>query len=76
MNAYMYQAALWCEPCGLAIMARLNEAGKMPEAPADERTYDSDDYPKGPYPDGGGESDSPEHCDGCGVFLRNPLTTV
>ena len=26
------------------------------------------------YPDGGGEADSPHHCDACGTFLENPLT--
>lgn len=25
--------------------------------------------------DGGGEADMPQHCDGCGVFLENPLTS-
>lgn len=41
---------------------------------AHESTFDSDDYPKGPYPDGGGEADCPQHCDTCGEFLGNPLT--
>ncbi|MDO8705370.1 MAG: hypothetical protein Q7J84_10535 [Sulfuricaulis sp.] len=45
----------------------------MPD-PRSESEYDSDDYPKGPYPDGGGEADSPQHCDQCGVFLENSLT--
>lgn len=36
--------------------------------------YDSDDFPKGPFPNGGGEADSPQHCDDCGRFLMNPLT--
>ena len=40
----------------------------------DENDYDSDDLPKGPYTNGGGEADTPQHCDGCGVFLENPLT--
>lgn len=39
-----------------------------------EIRYDSSEYPKGPYPDGGGEADSPQHCGGCGLFLENPLT--
>jgi hypothetical protein len=30
--------------------------------------------PKGPYSNGGGEADTPQHCDGCGVFIENPLT--
>ena len=41
----------------------------------DEDSYDSDDYPKGPYYDGGGEADSPNHCGNCSVHLENPLTT-
>lgn len=40
----------------------------------EEFMYDSDDFPKGPYGDGGGEADTPQHCDHCGVFLENPLT--
>ena len=53
-----------------------------------KKDSDSDSYPQGPYLDGGGESDGPEHCDaneGCinamefagtkvGVWLGNPLT--
>lgn len=42
--------------------------------PTCESHYDSDDYPKGPFPDGGGEADSPQHCDFCLKFLQNPLT--
>lgn len=29
----------------------------------------------GPYPDGGGEADCPQHCGDCHEFLENPLTT-
>ena len=39
-----------------------------------ESHYDSDDLPKGPHAEGGGEADAPQHCDGCGQFLGNPLT--
>lgn len=42
--------------------------------PVNESDYDSDKYPKGPYSDGGGEADCPNHCDHCGIFLENPLT--
>jgi hypothetical protein len=45
-----------------------------PGDPNDEGSFDSDDYPKGPYRDGGGESDCPQHCDHCNTFLENPLT--
>ena len=82
MNAYIYQAALYCEDCGRAIRKRLRQEGKAPDD-------DSDNYPKGPFGDGGGESDCPEHCaayDDClnaidlpdgrkiGAWLENPLT--
>jgi hypothetical protein len=75
-DAYVYAADLYCEDCGSEI-----QEGK-------EDTGDSNDYPQGPYPDGGGESDGPQHCGsgaGCvnamefagtkvGVWLGNPLT--
>jgi hypothetical protein len=78
MDAYVYAADLYCEDCGRAIQKKLPED-----------TGDSDSYPQGPYPDGGGESDGPQHCgmgDGCpnamtlegvkiGVWLGNPLTS-
>src|ERR1035438_4685913 len=63
MQAYMYKAALLCKRCGELQMSDLT-----PDS-------DSDRYPQGPYLDGGGESDSPAHCDHCGLFLENPLTS-
>ena len=75
MNAYIYQAALYCERCGNEIRERLTDEGKAPANPDDEHTYDSDGFPKGPYSDGGGEADCPQHCDGCGCHLENPLTS-
>jgi hypothetical protein len=77
MDAYIYQADIYCESCGKAIRAKLDAEGRTPANVSDERTFDSDDYPKGPYSDGGGESDIPQHCGNylaCGVFLENPLT--
>lgn len=72
MNVFMYRAALYCEPCGEAI------AAVTPKPPgfdsSKESTWDSDDYPKGPYGEGGGEADTAQHCDACGLFLENPLT--
>lgn len=70
MNVYLFQAALLCEDCGLIACSE----SPLPEHPEDENTYDSDEYPKGPYSDGGGEADTPQHCDYCRVFLENPLT--
>ncbi len=71
--AYMYKAALYCQHCGEEIKKHLSTSGNVPQN-LDETQYDSDSYPKGPYPDGGGEADSPQHCDKCGRFLENPLT--
>lgn len=75
MDAFIYQAALYCEDCGQSIRDSLDGTDKAPENPDDESSYDSDDYPKGPYPDGGGESDTPSHCDACNAHLENPLTS-
>ena len=66
MDAYIFQAALLCTDCANAVFA-------TSEAPADCRE-DSDNYPQGPYSNGGGEADCPQHCDHCGLFLENPLT--
>lgn len=48
---------------------------------ADESSFDSctpmgdqPPFPKGPFADGGGEADCPQHCDATGEFLDNPLT--
>jgi len=90
MNVYMYQAALWCQDCGEALREALVEEGKAPQDPEDESSYDSDDFPKGPFADGGGEADVPQHCDAneecinaitlfdgrkIGAFLENDLTS-
>lgn len=68
-DAYVFQAALYCAPCGEAIAKRIDkDSGRGPWC------EDSNYYPAGPYPDGGGEADSPQHCDACREFLRNALT--
>lgn len=90
MDAYIYQAALWCGPCVIRrlVEEKKTSPGALGMEPAEalqqivssngfaeESDYDSDDLPRGPYPNGGGEADTPQHCDGCGVLLENPLTT-
>lgn len=90
MKAYVYAADIYCEDCGEAIRERITREGLAPKNPGDEWSYDSDEYPKGPYCDGGGESDCPQHCgagpdcfnaielsDGTkiGAWLENKLTT-
>ena len=75
MDAYIYQAALLCDDCGEIqrqnIEARWLLVGDGSEHP---NTKGSDDWPHGPYGGGGGEADSPQHCDHCQIFLENPLT--
>ena len=89
MDSYIYKAALWCGPCMIKTLVAERKAalGAIDLSPTEalaqivsangftsESDYDSDDLPKGPYADGGGEADSPQHCDGCRQFLENPLT--
>ena len=74
MKAYIYCADIYCEPCALAIKATL------PTYHDDGLTWawearDSDHTPQGPYSDGGGEADTPQHCGRCRLFLCNPLTS-
>jgi hypothetical protein len=66
MYAYIYQAAMLCEGCAQQAQHKLG---------SNADTGDSNDYPQGPYGEGGGEADSPQHCDHCGEFLENPLTS-
>jgi hypothetical protein len=76
---YIYCADIYCDDCGDKIkddMCRDGSAAAMIADGADltdERSYDSGEYPKGCY--GSDESDCPQHCGGCGVFLENDLTT-
>ena len=58
MEAYIYQADIYCSACGGVLRTKLDAKGKRPADPDDETTFDSDDYPKGPIADGGGESES------------------
>lgn len=74
MNVYIYKAALLCEECGDKCKAKLTVQGKAPADPSNENTFDSDNFPKGPYGSESNDADSIHHCDHCGVFLENPLT--
>ena len=90
MDAYIYKAGLWCGPCVIktVVAARKAAPGAIDMSPAEalqqvvsangftrESDYDSDDLPKGPYAQGGGEADTPQQCEGCRQFLGNPLTS-
>jgi len=70
MDAYIFQADLHCQKCA----DRIKDSNSQPRDVEDDSNFDSDYWPKGPYPDGGGESDTPQHCGSCGLFLENPLT--
>lgn len=89
MDAYIFQADLYCGPCMIESLIAHDKASPAardmaPGAALEQITesngfmcesdYDSDDLPKGPYADGGGEADRPQHCGRCRVFLENPLT--
>ena len=72
MDAYIYKADLYCEDCAEKIWEDL-EVGKLDDL---NPKFNGDNaiYPSGPYPNGGGEADTPQHCGSCGLFLENPLT--
>lgn len=72
MDVYIFQADIYCESCGKGLMMEIPKPAHA--ARDDESTYDSDEWPKGPYGDGGGEADCPQHCGMCGLFLDNSLT--
>jgi hypothetical protein len=55
-DVYTYQGALYCDDCAEQIIEELDAQGA-------EDDGDSEQYPQGPYSDGGGESDIPQHCD-------------
>lgn len=71
-GAYIYSADIYCLACAQKIMDRL--VATAPADPSAEETFDSDEYPKGPYCDGGGEADCAQMCGGCHISLGNPLT--
>lgn len=66
--AYIFQADIYCDECGAAIRDEYRANGIADDG-------DSDTFPQGPYPDGGGEADCPQHCGNCHEFLENPLTS-
>lgn len=70
MDAYIYQAAFLCEDCAPSIIRKAAECKHMEGFDVEDSNW----CPQGPYTDGGGEADTPQHCDHCNEFLRNPLT--
>lgn len=70
MQVYIFQADIYCEDCA-ADIRNLLATGKRE---SDIEKEDSEHWPQGPYPNGGGEADCPQHCGACNLFLENPLT--
>jgi hypothetical protein len=69
-DAYLFQASLLCADCGRELEISIDNDPVCRVA----HRGDSDVWPQGPYPYGGGEADTPQHCDACHAFLDNPLT--
>jgi hypothetical protein len=59
--AYIYQADLWCNDCAELVQEEVIADGEAPDDPDDENSFDSDEFPKGPYSDND-PADSPSHC--------------
>jgi hypothetical protein len=68
MNVYIFNADIYCTDCAQEMIDECHERGI-------DNDGDSNTYPQGPYPNGGGEADRPQHCGSCGAFLQNPLTS-
>jgi hypothetical protein len=77
--AGIYCADIYCDACTEDIKSDIRADDRVKQLIAggadldDETTFDSDEYPK--YCSDSSESDSPQHCGDCGVFLENDLTS-
>ena len=78
---YIYNADLYCKPCGMAKIEQLNAAldkdvhGTLDWSNSPDLYEDSNSWPQ-EYHRGEGESDSPDHCGNpqCSRFLGRNLT--
>ncbi len=69
MNAFIFCADIYCEKCGESFRELITHNGNAPADPENEYSYDSEYFPKGPFADGGGEADTPQHCGNGGLCL-------
>ena len=69
--AFIYQADVWCNPCGRAIQNDLKNAGVAPTDTTDDSSFDSDEYPK--FVPNDEEADCPQHC-AAGAHCINAIT--
>jgi hypothetical protein len=65
MDAYIYRADIYCAPCGEYIISMVD--------PKKRESGDSNDYPQGPYANGGGDADTIQYCGHCHIDLGNPV---
>lgn len=72
---HIYQAEAYCTACANKIRRELTADKQRPANVDDQTTFDSDDYPKGPFELAEEKVDSPMHCATCKKFLPAPLTT-
>lgn len=72
MNVYMHQASLYCEDCAESMGGI--ETPILEDYIASDTGHDSDSAIIGPIANGGGEADTPQHCDSCNCHLENELT--
>ena len=78
---YIYNADLYCKPCGMAKIEQLNAAldkdvhGTLDWSNSPDLYEDSNSWPQ-EYHRGEGESDTPDHCGNpqCSRFLGRNLT--
>ena len=68
MKIYMFEASWYCRTCGEAIAATLSEPDEW-----EQEHPDSDSHPVA-FDSSEGESDTPDHCAECGLFLTRHLT--
>lgn len=68
---YIYAADTYCDPCAEQIMADLDANGKRPPDmdPDNECTWDSDDWPKGPFRPCEDHDEGPDHCGSCAEII-------
>lgn len=64
MVIYLYCGDILCGECGRARRLSLDAEGQRPADPDDESSYDSGDYPKGPFP-----AEQTERCGECGAEI-------
>lgn len=72
MDVYIVRADIYCAKCAERMKADNPQGAGLHGS--NWQFEDSDYWPQGPYANGGGEADSPQHCGACGLFLENPLT--